>query len=155
MKITLSFNLLLGVLLAGSSVVADDASQIATGSKMIANPRHASAIPLGASATDAMSATTSNLNLTTAGSAANALPPLPLGVSELKFSEFFRQPVGPRGLESTDNHAEVRSEFATNTVSENWFALTVQTNRLINGRLETVCGRPQGEIVFVRIRASR
>jgi hypothetical protein len=30
------------------------------------------------------------------------LPPLPAGVEELKFSEFFRQPVGPRGLEYTE-----------------------------------------------------
>lgn len=34
--------------------------------------------------------------------ASNALPPLPPGVSELKFSDFFRQPIGPRGLEYTD-----------------------------------------------------
>lgn len=34
--------------------------------------------------------------------ATNALPPLPSGVSELKFNEFFRQPIGPRGLEYTD-----------------------------------------------------
>lgn len=32
----------------------------------------------------------------------NALPSLPSGVSELKFSEFFRQPIGPRGLEYTE-----------------------------------------------------
>jgi hypothetical protein len=30
------------------------------------------------------------------------LPPLPAGVEELKFSEFFQQPVGPRGLEYTE-----------------------------------------------------
>ena len=101
MKQILNFNFLLGVLLAGSSVVADDASQIATGNKMIANPRHVSAIPLQASATGAGSATTSNLNHTLCEPATNALPPLPPGVSELKFSEFFRQPIGPRGLEFT------------------------------------------------------
>lgn len=33
---------------------------------------------------------------------APALPPLPEGVAELKFSEFFQTPVGPRGLEITD-----------------------------------------------------
>lgn len=32
----------------------------------------------------------------------NALPPLPPGVTELKFNEFFRSPTGPRGLELTD-----------------------------------------------------
>lgn len=30
------------------------------------------------------------------------LPPPPSGVTDLKFSEFFKQPVGPRGLEYTD-----------------------------------------------------
>jgi hypothetical protein len=33
---------------------------------------------------------------------AQELPPLPKGVAELKFSEFFVNPVGPRGLELTD-----------------------------------------------------
>jgi len=33
---------------------------------------------------------------------APALPPLPAGVTELKFNEFFVTPVGPRGLELTD-----------------------------------------------------
>ena len=32
----------------------------------------------------------------------NALPPLPPGVTELVFNEFFRQPIGPRGLEYTE-----------------------------------------------------
>jgi hypothetical protein len=32
----------------------------------------------------------------------NELPPLPVGVTELKFSEFFVTPVGPRGLALTD-----------------------------------------------------
>jgi hypothetical protein len=31
-----------------------------------------------------------------------ALPLLPTGVTELKFSEFFRQPIGPRGVEFTE-----------------------------------------------------
>lgn len=34
--------------------------------------------------------------------AAPAIPPLPAGVSELRFRDFFVQPVGPRGLELTD-----------------------------------------------------
>ena len=54
-------NFLLGVLLASRSVVADDVSPIATGNRVIANPRHVSTIPLQASATDAVSATTSIL----------------------------------------------------------------------------------------------
>ena len=30
------------------------------------------------------------------------LPPLPEGVTELKFNEFYRMPIGPRGLEPTE-----------------------------------------------------
>jgi hypothetical protein len=36
------------------------------------------------------------------GPVAQKIPPLPAGVTELKFSEFFVSPVGPRGLELTD-----------------------------------------------------
>ena len=42
------------------------------------------------------------LSTTIVGVAAEQLPPLPKGVAELKFSEFFVNPVGPRGLELTD-----------------------------------------------------
>jgi len=34
--------------------------------------------------------------------APQSLPPLPAGVTELKFNEFFVNPVGPRGLELTE-----------------------------------------------------
>jgi len=37
----------------------------------------------------------------TVQAAPGTLPPLPAGVTELKFSEFFVNPVGPRGLELT------------------------------------------------------
>jgi len=46
-------------------------------------------------------------------------------------------------------------EFKTNVVSTNWFALTVQSNRFLNGTNETFCGRPPDSKVFVRIRAQR
>jgi hypothetical protein len=42
----------------------------------------------------------------TAGQAAQELPPLPKGVTELKFNEFFVSPVGPLGLDLT---AKLRS----------------------------------------------
>jgi hypothetical protein len=42
------------------------------------------------------------LSTTIIGAAAEQLPTLPKGVVELKFSEFFVNPVGPRGLELTD-----------------------------------------------------
>src|SRR5689334_11922191 len=99
MEKILSRNLLLGILLAGRSVVADDACPIATGNQTNAHPRRVSAIPLEASATDAVSATTSDFNSTTVGQVTNALPP---DVSERKLSDFFRQPIGPCGLEYTD-----------------------------------------------------
>lgn len=41
------------------------------------------------------------LCLATLGRAAQELPPLPKGVTELKFSDFFVGPVGPGGLELT------------------------------------------------------
>lgn len=38
----------------------------------------------------------------TANEVARDLPPLPEGVSELRFDEFYKMPVGPRGLEPTE-----------------------------------------------------
>ena len=102
MKPVTILNLLLGFLLAGSPVVADDADNLASGNQTPGKQdRRVSSVPLHASATDAASATTSNFFASTPV-ATNALPPLPPGVTELKFSDFFRQPIGPRGLEFTD-----------------------------------------------------
>jgi hypothetical protein len=98
---------LFGLFLAGNTVVADDVK--------LANGQHASAT-LGrrgalktsppASATEAASAATGTMipaaSATPEGANAKALPPLPSGVTELQFNEFFRQPIGPRGLEFTD-----------------------------------------------------
>lgn len=53
------------------------------------------------------------------------------------------------------NNWLVQPEYTTNLVSSNWYALTVQTNRLVNGRLETICGRPEGNPVLIRIKAVR
>ena len=46
-------------------------------------------------------------------------------------------------------------EYATNLVSTNWYALVVQTNRLQNDRLETICGRLDGNAVLIRLRSTR
>jgi hypothetical protein len=43
-------------------------------------------------------------------------------------------------------------EYKTNLNQTNWFALTVQTNRFLNGTNETICGRPPGSNVFIRLR---
>ena len=98
MKKISSLNFLLGILLTGSIVVADEVRPIATSNKTTVSPRRVSAIPVHAPATDAVSATTSNINHS---SVTNMLPPLPPGVSDLNFNEFFRQPIGPRGVEIT------------------------------------------------------
>lgn len=49
----------------------------------------------------------------------------------------------------------VNPEFKTNILGTNWFALTVQSNRFLNGTNETFCGRPLGDNVFIRIRSQQ
>lgn len=44
-------------------------------------------------------------------------------------------------------------QFNTNLLTTNWFALTVQSNRFVNGTNEIICGRPAATNVFLRIRA--
>jgi hypothetical protein len=51
------------------------------------------------------------------------------------------------------NNWIVQPEYTTNLSSTNWYALSVQTNRLVNGRLETFCGRPAGDSIVIRIKA--
>jgi hypothetical protein len=46
-------------------------------------------------------------------------------------------------------------QFSTNLRGTNWFALTVQSNRFLNGTNETFCGRPPGTNIFIRLRAER
>lgn len=45
-------------------------------------------------------------------------------------------------------------EYKPSLTTTNWFALTVQTNRLVNGRRETICGRPPDDAVFIRLKAT-
>ena len=52
------------------------------------------------------------------------------------------------------NTWSVIPEFTTNIGGTNWFALTVQTNNFFNGTNETICGRPPGTNVFIRIRST-
>ena len=56
-------------------------------------------------------------------------------------------------LRSTATNVTFFPEFKTNLHNTNWVLLVVQTNRLINGQMETICGRPSGPNVFIRIRA--
>ncbi len=52
------------------------------------------------------------------------------------------------------NGWNVFPEYATDLVSTNWYALVVATNRLVNVRLETICGRPEGNSVLIRLKSS-
>jgi hypothetical protein len=47
----------------------------------------------------------------------------------------------------------VLPEFQTNLALTNWYALVVQTNRFSSGTNETICGRPTGDPIFIRIRS--
>lgn len=51
------------------------------------------------------------------------------------------------------NSLSFAPEYSTNLNSTNWFALTVQTNRSVNGTNEAICGKPPGNNVNLRIRA--
>jgi hypothetical protein len=57
-------------------------------------------------------------------------------------------------LRSTGTNGwSVNPEFSTNLISTNWFALSVLSNSFLNGINETICGRPPGTNVFLRIRS--
>lgn len=51
------------------------------------------------------------------------------------------------------NTFTITPEFKTNLNNTNWMALTVLSNRFVNGTNETFCGRPPGTDVFIRVRA--
>ena len=57
-------------------------------------------------------------------------------------------------LRSTGTNGwSVNPEFSTNLSTTNWFAMSVLSNRFLNGINETFCGRPPGTNVFLRIRS--
>ena len=51
------------------------------------------------------------------------------------------------------NTWSVKPQYSTNLATTNWFALTVITNRYLNGTNETICGLPPGKSVVLRILA--
>ncbi|HTL57913.1 MAG TPA: hypothetical protein VL361_19650 [Candidatus Limnocylindrales bacterium] len=57
-------------------------------------------------------------------------------------------------LSTGTNTWSVNPQFSTNLTSTNWFALTVITNRFLSGTNETICGKPPGDNVFIRIQSS-
>lgn len=54
---------------------------------------------------------------------------------------------------SGTNGWKVIPEFKTNPVQADWSALAIQTNTLANGTNETICGKPDGDVVIIRIRS--
>lgn len=52
------------------------------------------------------------------------------------------------------NNWSLLAEYKSSLTTTNWFALTVQTNRLVNGRRETICGRPPEDSVYIRLMAA-
>lgn len=53
------------------------------------------------------------------------------------------------------NNWRLLPQFSTNLATTNWFNLTVETNRFANGTNETICGRPSGSNLFLRLQALR
>lgn len=47
----------------------------------------------------------------------------------------------------------VTPEFSTDLTTTNWFALTVETNTFVDGTNETICGKPPGDQVYIRIKS--
>lgn len=64
--------------------------------------------------------------------------------------------VGPNlVVKSTGTNWNLAPQYSTNLGGTNWFALTVQSNRYLNGTNETFCGRPPVSNAFIRVRAQR
>jgi hypothetical protein len=53
----------------------------------------------------------------------------------------------------TTNTFTLFPEYKTNLNNSNWVALSVLSNRFLNGTSETFCGRPPGTNLFIRLRA--
>ncbi len=83
------------------------------------------------------------------GTIATVAPPAPPAPPIIRSFDFTTNLV----LRSTATNVTFFPEFKTNLNDTNWVLLAVQTNRLINGQMETICGRPAATNVFIRIRA--
>lgn len=51
------------------------------------------------------------------------------------------------------NGLTLTPQFNTNLLTTNWAALTVQSNKFVNGTNEIICGKPAATNVFLRLRA--
>lgn len=56
---------------------------------------------------------------------------------------------------ASTNGLTLTPQFNTNLSTTNWTALTVQSNKFLNGTNEIICGRPAANPVFLRIRAQQ
>jgi hypothetical protein len=57
-------------------------------------------------------------------------------------------------LRSTGTNGwSVNPEYSTDLTTTNWFGLAILSNSFLNGINETICGRPPGSNVFLRIRS--
>jgi hypothetical protein len=56
-------------------------------------------------------------------------------------------------LKTAGTNWNLTPQYSTNLGGTNWFALTVQSNRFINGTNETFCGRPPVSNAFIRVQA--
>lgn len=64
--------------------------------------------------------------------------------------------VGPSlVLKTAGTNWNLAPQYSTNLSRTNWFALTVQSNRFMNGTNETFCGRPPVSNAFIRVSATR
>jgi hypothetical protein len=49
----------------------------------------------------------------------------------------------------------LQAEFATNLHQGEWSVLPIATNRVSSNRVDSICGRPEGDSIFIRLKASR
>ena len=50
---------------------------------------------------------------------------------------------------------KLQAEFATNLHQGEWSVLPIATNRISGNRVDSICGRPEGDSIFIRLKASR
>lgn len=49
----------------------------------------------------------------------------------------------------------LQAEFATNLHQGEWSVLPIATNRVFSNRVASICGRPEGDSIYFRLKASR
>jgi hypothetical protein len=49
----------------------------------------------------------------------------------------------------------LQAEFATNLQQGEWSVLPIATNRVFSNRVDSICGRPEGDSIYIRLKATR